>query len=60
VLLVYGMLVPTLIDRLAPRKAFLSRWGRGVAAAVMVVSLAPGAVVVRNAFEIAHGSPLVD
>ena len=29
VLLVYGMLVPTFIDRLAPHRPSLSRWGRG-------------------------------
>jgi hypothetical protein len=60
VLLVYGMLVPPLIDRLAPRRASLSRWGRGVAAAVIVVSVVAGAVAVRDAFEIADGSQLVD
>jgi hypothetical protein len=60
VLLVYGMLVPTFIDRLVPRRASLSRWGRGVAAAFIVVSVVSGAVAVRDAFEIADGSLLVD
>jgi hypothetical protein len=60
VLLVYGMLVPTFIDRLAPHRPSLSRWGRGVAAALIVVSVVAGAVAVRDAFEIAGGPLLVD
>jgi hypothetical protein len=60
VLLVYGMLVPPLIDLLAPRKASVSGWGRAVAAAVIVLSVVAGAVAVRDAFDIADGSLLVE
>jgi len=60
VLLLYGLLVPTLIDRLAPRTASLSRWGRWVGVLVLAVSVVSGAVAVRDAFEIAEGSLPVD
>jgi hypothetical protein len=58
VLLVYGMLVPTLLDRLAPRTASASAWGRALAAAVLVVALVSGALAVRHAFEIADDALL--
>jgi len=60
VFLVYGMLVPALIDRLAPRTVSRSRWGRGVVAAVLVVTVVFGALAVRHAFEIADGALLID
>lgn len=59
VLLVYGMLVPILIDRLSPSTASGSRWGRGVVAVVLVVALVSGALAVRRAFEIADGAVLM-
>jgi len=56
VLLAYGMLVPILIDRLSPVTVFGSRWGRGVVAALLLVSLVSGALAVRHAFEIADSA----
>ena len=56
VLLVYGLLVPSLLDRLAPRTASGSRWGRGLVGAVLVLSVVSGAFAVRRAFEIADGA----
>ena len=58
VLLAYGLLVPALLDRLAPRAASGSRWGRGVVGVVPVVSVVSGAVAVRRAFEIGDGALL--
>lgn len=58
VLLVYGMLVPTLVDRLAPRTASGSRWGRGLVGVILILSVVSGAVAVRRAFEIADGALL--
>ena len=47
VLLVYGMLVPTLIDRLSPRTASgSSRWDRGVVVAFLVLAVVSGALAV--------------
>jgi hypothetical protein len=59
VLLVYGLLVPILIDRLSPTTVSGSRWGGSVVAAVLVVSLVSGALAVRHAFEIADGAVLM-
>ena len=56
VLLVYGLLVPRLLDRLAPRTASGSRWGRGLMGAVLVLSVVSGTLAVRRAFEIADGA----
>ena len=58
VLLAYGVLVPTLLDRLAPRTASGSRWGRGLVAVVLILGVVSGAVAVRRAFEIADGALL--
>jgi peptidoglycan/LPS O-acetylase OafA/YrhL len=58
VLLAYGVLVPTLLDRLAPRRASRSRWGRGLVGVVLGVSVLSGALAVRRAFEIADGTLL--
>ena len=57
VLLVYGLLVPILLDRFAPRTASESRWGRGLAAAALVVACVSGALAVRHAYEIADAAP---
>ena len=59
VLLVYGMLVPVLMDRLSPPTVSGSRWGRGVVTMVLVLALVSGALAVRRAFEIADGAALV-
>lgn len=53
VLLAYGLLVPILLDRIAPREASGSRWGRGLVATLVLLSLVSGALAVRHAFEIA-------
>ncbi len=42
----------------APRTASGSRWGRGLVAVVLMLSVVSGAVAVRRAFEIADGAPL--
>jgi hypothetical protein len=54
------VLVPTLMDWLAPRTASASRWGRWVGVLVLAFSVVSGAVAVRDAFEIAEGSLPVD
>ena len=59
VLLVYGLLVPILIDRLSPNTVSGSRWDHGMVAAVLVLSLVSGALAVRHAFEIADGAVLI-
>jgi hypothetical protein len=53
VLLVYGMLVPSLLDRSAPRTASASKLGRGLVIALVVLSVASGTLAVRHAFEVA-------
>jgi hypothetical protein len=58
VLLLYALVVPPLIDRLAPRTVGRSTVGHGVVAAVVAVSLVVGALAVRHAFEYADGSRL--
>lgn len=58
VLLVYGLLVPPLIDRVAPRTPGRPRWGHAVVAGVLAVSLVVGALAVKHAFEYADGSRL--
>ena len=58
VLLVYGVLVPMLLDRLAPRTASGSRWGQGLVGVVVVLCVVSGGVAVRRAFEIADAGLL--
>ena len=58
VLLLYAIVVPPLIDRFAPRTAGRSRWGYGVVAGVLALSLVVGALAVKHAFEYADGSRL--
>jgi hypothetical protein len=58
VLLLYALVVPPLIDRVAPRTAGRSAWGRGVVACVLALSLVVGALAVKHAFEYADGSRL--
>ena len=58
VLLLYALLVPPLIDRLAPRTAGRSPWGHGVVACVLALSLIVGALAIKHAFEYADGSRL--
>jgi hypothetical protein len=58
VLLLYGLLVPPLIDRVAPRTPGRSRWGHAVVAGVLAASLVVGALAVKHAFEYADGSRL--
>jgi ABC-type transport system involved in cytochrome c biogenesis permease subunit len=58
VLVLYALVVPPLIDRLAPRTARRSPWGRGVVASVLALSLVVGALAVKHAFEYADGSRL--
>jgi ABC-type transport system involved in cytochrome c biogenesis permease subunit len=58
VLLLYALVVPPLIDRLAPRTVRRSPWAHGVVAAVLALSLLVGAPAVKHAFEYADGSRL--
>lgn len=58
VLLLYALVVPPLIERLAPRAVRQSRWGHGVIVSVLVLSLVVGALAVKHAFEYADGSRL--
>jgi ABC-type transport system involved in cytochrome c biogenesis permease subunit len=58
VLLLYALLMPPLIDRLAPRTPARSPWGHGVVACVLGLSLVVGALAVKHAFEYADGSRL--
>ena len=58
VLVLYALLVPPLIDRLAPRTVRRSLWGRAVVAGVLALSLVVGALAVEHAFEYADGSRL--
>jgi hypothetical protein len=57
-LLLYALLVPPLIDRLAPRTVGRSRWGHGVVVCLLSLSLVVGALAVKHAFEYADGSRL--
>ena len=54
VLLVYGLLVPILVDRFSPTAASGSLWGRGVVAALLVLSTVSGVLAVRHGFETAE------
>ena len=56
VLMVYALVVPPLVDRIAPRTAGSSRWGHGVVAGVLTLSLVVGALAVKHALEYADGS----
>ena len=58
VLLRYALLVPPLIDRLAPRTVGRSLWGHGVVGCVLALSLVVGALAVKHAFDYADGSRL--
>ena len=58
VLLLYALVVPPLIDRLAPRTARQSNWGPWVVAGLVAVSLGVGALAVKHAFEYADGTRL--
>jgi hypothetical protein len=58
VLSLYGLLVPPLIDRVAPRTPGRSGWGHAVVAGVLAASLVVGALAVKHAFEYADGSRL--
>jgi hypothetical protein len=58
VLLLYALVVPPMIDRLAPRTAGRWRWGHGVVAGLVALSLVVGALAVKHAFEYADGSRL--
>jgi hypothetical protein len=58
VLLLYALVVPPLIDRLAPRTARRSPWAHWVVACVLAFSLIIGALAVKHAFEYADGSRL--
>jgi hypothetical protein len=58
VLLVYGAVVPPLIERFAPRAVGRSTWGHAAIASVLAVALVVGALAVKHAFEYADGSRL--
>ena len=58
VFLLYALVVPPLVDRLAPRTVRRSRWGHGVVVSVLALSLVVGALAVKHAFEYADGSRL--
>ena len=59
VLLMYGLLVPILFDRFSPITASRSMWGRGVTAALLVLSTVSGALAVRHGFETADGAAVM-
>ncbi|MBA3383594.1 MAG: hypothetical protein H0T20_02935 [Actinobacteria bacterium] len=58
VLLLYGLVVPPLLDWLSPPAVGRSLWGRGLVAAILVAALSVGALAVKHAFEFADGSRL--
>ncbi len=58
VLLLYAVVVPPLVERLAPRSSGHSRWGRALVGTVLAVALIGGAFAVKHAFEFAAGSRL--
>jgi hypothetical protein len=58
VLVLYGLLVPPLVDGLAPRTAGRSLWGQGAVVCVLALSLVVGVLAVKHAFEYADGSRL--
>jgi L-asparagine transporter-like permease len=55
VILVLGLVLPPLIERISPRRISPSLWGRGLVAAVVVLAVVFGAVSVNDALEIAAG-----
>ena len=55
---VYALVVPPLIDRLAPRTVRRSPWGHTAVAGVLAPALVVGALAVKHAFEYADGSRL--
>lgn len=55
VILVLGLVLPPLIERISPRRISPSLWGRGLVAAVVVLAVVVGAVSVNDALEIAAG-----
>ncbi len=58
VLMLYALIVPPLIDRLAPRTPSRSAWGRGAVACVLASALVVGALALQHAFEYADASRL--
>ena len=56
VLMLYALIVPPLIDRLAPPTTRPTLWGHGVVICVLALSLFAGALAVEHAFEYADGS----
>jgi hypothetical protein len=58
VLLLYALVVPPLIDRLAPRTDGHSPWGHGLALSLLALSLVVGALALKHAFEYADGTRL--
>jgi hypothetical protein len=55
VILLLGLLLPPLIERIAPRRVSPSLWGRGLVAGLVLLAVVFGAVSVNDAFEIAAG-----
>lgn len=58
VLLLYALVLPPLVDRLAPRRTRRSAWGRVVVPCLLALSFVVGALAVKHAFEYADGSRL--
>lgn len=58
VLLAFGLLLPTLIERVAPRRISPSPRGRGAVATVVLLALVFGALSVNDAYELASGEQL--
>lgn len=53
VMLAVGLLMPTLIERVAPRRISLSRWGRAAVGTLVVLAVVFGALSINHALEVA-------
>ena len=53
VIVLVGLLIPTLVERVAPRRISRSSWGRGAVGAVVIASLVLGVLSVVHAFDVA-------
>jgi hypothetical protein len=58
VLVLYGVVVPPLIDRVVARTVRRSPGGHSVVACLLAAALGVGALAVKHAFEYADGSRL--
>ena len=53
VIILVGVLIPTLVERVAPRRISRSWWGRGTVGAVVLAALVLGVLSVIHAFDVA-------